>query len=84
MHPGPVEVSHLSQLTLYEKMAHVIKHQKHDFVQKEQDIRSLELHIQRHRRLKSTLPPLPTHPIGLRQLHLQYQQPLRSQSQAVC
>jgi hypothetical protein len=38
VHPGPVEVSHLSQLILYEKMAHVIKHvkhQKHDFIEKE-------------------------------------------------
>jgi cellobiose phosphorylase len=64
VHPGPIQVSHLSQLTLYEKMAHVIKTSKHDFVQKEQDIRSPKLHIQCHRCLKSTPPPPPTHPAG--------------------
>jgi hypothetical protein len=69
VHHGLVEVSHLSQLTLYEKMAHVIKPQKHDFIQKEQDIRSPKLHIQRHQRLKSTPPPPPTHLVGLRQLN---------------
>jgi hypothetical protein len=82
IYPSVDDVFQLLLLTKLQRMALAILKQQNDSIGEEQNLHSPQLYMLLCWRLQSSPPPPPEQPTGLRQLHQQNQQRLRSQSLA--